>query len=130
MRKISLILKLLSTSSVALVAMLPASGHANLYSFTNADGEYVISQKPPADKNIQYAVLSDEGEFLRMVPGRRQNVPITHWRPWFIPNEPEPWEGNPYPDLPREREPVVSVDEVDAERASDTPSENGGKRDE
>ncbi len=87
---------------------------ANLYSYTNADGEYVVAQKPPKDKNIQYAVLSDEGEFIRMVPGRNQNVPITHWRPWFIPRDPEPWEGNPDPDFPREREPVVTVDEEES----------------
>jgi hypothetical protein len=124
------VLKLLLISSALLATTLPASSHANLYSFTNADGEYVVSQKPPADKNIQYAVLSDDGEFLRMVPGRRQNVPITHWRPWFIPEEPEPWEGNPYPDMPREREPVVSVDEVSAERADDAPPEKEENRDE
>ena len=103
-----------TTLGIALVGIAlcqPLTALANLYSFTNAEGEYVVSQKPPKDKNTQYAILSDEGEFIRMVPGRQQNVPITHWRPWFIPRDPEPWEGNPNPDVIREREPVVTVDE-------------------
>ena len=91
----------------ALVAVQTA--HATLYSFTNAEGQYVVSQKPPADKSIQYAVLTDEGEFIRMVPGSGQQIPITHWRPWFIPKEPHPWDADP--EVMREREPIVTVDE-------------------
>jgi hypothetical protein len=101
----------LSLSILLSLSITSTSAWANLYSYTNAEGEYVVSQKPPKDKNMEYAILSDEGEFIRMVPGRSQNVPITHWRPWFIPREPEPWEGNPDPDIFREREPVVTVDE-------------------
>ena len=93
------------------VAHIPQTSWADLYSYTNAEGEYVISQKPPKNENTQYAVLTDEGEFIRMVEGRNQQVPITHWRPWFIPREDEPWEGNPNPDMPRERKGVVTVDE-------------------
>jgi hypothetical protein len=85
------------------------AAHATLYSYTNADGEYVVSQSPPADKNTQYAVLTDDGEFVRMVPGRNQEVPITHWRPWFIPKEPHPFDS--VPGAERDRAPVVTVDE-------------------
>ncbi len=93
------------------LAHVPQTAWADLYSYTNDNGEYVISQKPPKNKDIQYAVLTDEGEFIRMVEGRNQQIPITHWRPWFIPREDEPWEGNPNPAIPREREGVVTVDE-------------------
>ena len=96
------------------IGYVPHTSWADLYSYTNAEGEYVISQKPPKNNDIQYAVLTDEGEFIRMVEGRNQQVPITHWRPWFIPREDEPWEGNPYPEMPREREGVVTVDEEGA----------------
>ena len=97
----------LATLAVALISLAPAA-NAVLYSYTNADGEYVVSQTRPQDKDTQYAVLSDEGEFIRSVPGRNQQVPITHWRPWFIPKEPHPWDGEPET---RDREPVVTVDE-------------------
>lgn len=93
--------------------VLTAPAHAVLYSFTNEAGEYVVSQKRPSDKDTQYAVLSDEGEFIRSVPGRNQRVPVTHWRPWFIPKEPHPWDGEP--EIPREQEPVVTVDEESGE---------------
>ena len=90
-------------------AVLAIPAGATLYSFTNAEGQDVVSQKPPKDRNIQYAVLSDDGEFIRMVHGRDQQVPITHWRPWFIPKDPDPLDGDP--ELIREREPVITVEE-------------------
>jgi hypothetical protein len=94
--------------------VLSAPAHAVLYSYTNADGEYVVSQTRPVDKNTQYAVLTDEGEFIRLVRGNNQRLPVTHWRPWFIPKEPHPWDGPA--DSPSEREPVVTVDEESGEQ--------------
>ena len=93
----------------ALLFVLAAPANAVVYSFTNADGQYVVSQKPPKNKNIQYAVLSDEGEFIRSVPGRKQQIPISHWRPWYLPKEPHEFDGDP--NLIRDREPIVTVDE-------------------
>ena len=94
--------------AIFLLALAP-NAVAVLYSYTNADGEYVVSQQRPDDKNTEYAVLSDDGEFIRMVPGRNQRMPVTHWRPWFIPKEPHPWDADPLDNL--EREPVVTVEE-------------------
>jgi hypothetical protein len=87
------------------------NGYAEVYSYTNADGDYVVSQSKPKDHTISYAVLSDEGEFIRMVEGRGKQVPITHWRPFFLPKEPDPMDG---PQLPIEdKEPVVNIDEIE-----------------
>lgn len=95
-----------------LLCLVAGPAYAALYSFTNAEGQYVVSQEPPKDNNVQYAVLTDEGEFIRMVPGRNQQIPITHWRPWFIPKEPHPWDGDPA--ATSEREGVVTVEEESA----------------
>lgn len=95
----------------AALVVLAAPAHAVLYSYTNADGEYVVSQKRPKDKNTQYAVLSDDGEFIRLVPGENERLPVTHWRPWFIPKEPHPWDPDPVEI--QEREPVVTVEEAE-----------------
>lgn len=94
--------------AISLFALAP-NADAVLYSYTNADGEYVVSQKRPENKNTEYAVLSDDGEFIRMVPGRDQRMPVTHWRPWFIPKEPHPWDAAPHDSS--DREPVVTVEE-------------------
>ena len=85
---------------------------AGLIGFTPSDQLLLCTtswQKPPKNKNIQYAVLSDEGEFIRSVPGRKQQIPISHWRPWYLPKEPHEFDGDP--DLMRDREPIVTVDE-------------------
>ncbi|XOV85050.1 MAG: hypothetical protein ACFHXK_07970 [bacterium] len=87
--------------------------HADIYAYTNKDGDYIVSQNKPKDRNLSYAVLTDEGEFIRMVEGHRENVPITHWRPFFLPKEPHPFDG---PEMqPRERQPSVEVEEVENE---------------
>jgi len=87
------------------------SGHADIYSYTNEDGDYIVSQTRPESPDISYAVLTDEGEFIRMVEGRGKQVPITHWRPFFLPKEPHPFDG---PNVEtEEQEPMISIDEVE-----------------
>ncbi len=87
---------------------LPAS--ARLYSYVNEEGDYVVSQKKP--KNVdEYAVLTDEGEFIRLVKRKRDDIPITHWRPWYMPNEPDPI--NPVEPGLEQRTPEVLIEEVD-----------------
>ena len=93
----------------AVLFVFAAPAKAVVYSFTNTDGQYVVSQKPPKNKNIQYAVLSDEGKFIRSVPSRQQQIPITHWRPWYLPKEPHEFDADP--NLIRERVPTVTVEE-------------------
>ena len=84
---------------------------AEVYSYANEDGDYVISKSKPKNPNISYAILSDDGEFIRMVEGRGKQIPITHWRPFFLPKEPHPYDGQPPEQV--EQEPVVTIDEVD-----------------
>ena len=87
---------------------LPVS--ARLYSYVNEEGDYVVSKKRP--KNVdEYAVLTDEGEFIRLVKRKRDDVPITHWRPWYMPNEPDPI--NPVEPGLEQRTPEVLIEEVD-----------------
>ena len=101
---------LLAGSLIGLLAGA-ANGYAEVYSYTNAEGDYVVSQSKPKDRTISYAVLTDEGEFIRMVEGRGKQVPITHWRPFFLPKEPHPFDG---PNVESEQqEPVISIDEVE-----------------
>ena len=97
----------------AVLMCLSALANAEIYSYTNSDGDYIVSQKKPKDREISYAVLTDDGEFIRMVEGRKQ-VPITHWRPFFLPKEPHPYDGPQDIEL-REREPDVRIDEIEQE---------------
>jgi len=93
--------------AAVLLALTPAV-HAKVYAYVNEHGDYVITQKKP-DKSVrEYAVLTDDGEFVRLVRAREPNVPITHWRPWFIPRDPEATDA---PEI-RERTGVVEIDEV------------------
>ncbi len=90
---------------------LAPSTNAEIYAYTNKDGDYIVSQQKPKDRDISYAILTDEGDFVRMIEGRRENVPITHWRPFFLPKEPDPFDG---PTIePSERRPSVEIDEVE-----------------
>lgn len=92
-----------------LLLLTSLSVKADIYSYNNTDGDYIVTQKKPTDPDITYAVLSEEGDFIRMVTGRNQQIPVGHWRPFWMPREPHPLEGDP--DLIREREPVVIIEE-------------------
>ena len=93
---------------LSLLAVTPQA-LASLYSYQNEAGDYVISQTKP--KGVaEYAVLTDDGEFVRLVR-KQENVPISHWRPWYLPREPDPFKG---PDIDlREQAPSVEVEEID-----------------
>ena len=88
---------------------------ANLYAYVNADGDYVVTRNRPSGI-AEYAVLTDDGEFLReVITGNA--VPITHWRPWFIPKEPHPFDG---PDelFVEPKEPDIQIEEVDPDEGA------------
>ena len=85
---------------------------AEIYAYTNSDGDYIVSQTKPTDRNLSYAVLTDDGEFVRMVEGKNKRVPISHWRPFFMPKEPHPLDGREIEF--EEREPNVEIEEVDS----------------
>jgi hypothetical protein len=88
---------------------LGSSPMADVYSYMNDDGDYVISKERPEGSG-EYAVLSDEGEFIELIRRPELNVPITHWRPWYLPAEPNPLDP-PTPEGPAE--PNVIIEEVD-----------------
>ncbi len=95
---------------LALASIIPAPAAARLYSYVNEEGDYVVSKKKP--KNVdEYAILTDEGEFIRLVKRKRDDVPVTHWRPWYMPNEPDPI--NPVDPNLDPRTPEVLIEEVD-----------------
>lgn len=94
----------------ASVTLLPAGAKADVYAYVNDDGDYVVSRDNPGDSVAEYAVLTDDGEFLRLVRPRDLDVPITHWRPWFLPREPDPFDADP--DAIREREGTVEIEEL------------------
>ena len=91
-----------------LLSSMPALGE--LYSYTNADGDYVVTRTKPTGVT-EYAVISDDGEFVRLVHQSEGRIPISHWRPWFIPKEPHPFDYQP--DLEAdEPTPVVTIEEA------------------
>ncbi len=99
--------------------LLPAAAGADVYAYVNDDGDYVVSRDNPGDSVAEYAVLTDDGEFLRLVRPRDLDVPVTHWRPWFLPRQPDPFDADPE-SLPRS--------ECQQGRRA-RPGEGGGSRD-
>lgn len=89
------------------------SACADVYAYVNDDGDYVVTPDEPGRSVDEYAVLTDEGEFIRLVRPRDAEVPITHWRPWFLPKDPDPYDADE--DAYEEREGVVGIEEVDEE---------------
>lgn len=102
----------LALSGAAALGGLAASpAAAEIYAYVNEDGDYVVTKDNPGKSVGEYAVLTDDGEFLRLVNPRDLDVPITHWRPWFLPREPDPFDADP--ELYEEREGTVGIEEVD-----------------
>ncbi|MEQ9450145.1 MAG: hypothetical protein RJQ07_01055 [Pseudomonadales bacterium] len=106
-------MRYLLTTVLFSAALLSTNAEAEVYAYTNADGDYIVSQKKPANPDTSYAVLTDEGEFIRMVEGRKKQIPITHWRPFFLPKEPHPLDGVA-PDFD-DAEPDIGIEEVEPE---------------
>lgn len=102
-----------ATIAIAVMMLLSvvtaSTAQGEVYAYVDDNGDYVVTQRRPGKHIKEYAVLSDDGEFIRLVQPRDPNVPITHWRPWFIPKEPDPFDGDP--DIYREREGVVEIQE-------------------
>jgi hypothetical protein len=88
---------------------LAAPAAADVYSYMNEAGDYVITKERPKTAG-EYAVLTDDGEFIELIRPPVLNVPITHWRPWYLPAEPNPLDPIE-PDQPPE--PTVTIEEVD-----------------
>lgn len=100
-----------------LIASLTTPALANVYSYLNPEGDYVISQKRP-EGVAEYAVLTDNGELVELVGYTETSaprsaialdVPITHWQPWFLPKQANPFVATKLDDLPV---PSVSIEEV------------------
>ncbi|MDZ7671006.1 MAG: anti-sigma factor domain-containing protein [Gammaproteobacteria bacterium] len=86
------------------------ASRADVYAYVNDNGDYVVTPDKPGRNVAEYAVLTDDGEFIRLVRPRDMDVPITHWRPWFLPKEPDPYDADP--ELYREREGTVGIEEL------------------
>ncbi len=105
-------LRQMRTIAIVLVLLIGPGVQGALYSYTNSDGNYVVSQHKPAQPDIEYAVLTDEGEFVRLVRSRTKQIPIGHWRPWYFPKEPHHLDG--IVEEGREPTPVVTVEEQES----------------
>ncbi len=92
----------------ALLTLAPWGAQAELYSFVNENGDYVISRDRPSSG--AYVVLSDDGEFIERVQSPVLDVPVSHWRPWYLPSEANPFMS-PEPEAPPE--PSVVIEEVE-----------------
>jgi hypothetical protein len=93
----------------AFAFVVAGAARAELYAYANEEGDYVITKMLPKGVN-EYAVLTDQGEFVKLVQENDIRAPVSHWRPWFLPKEPHPLDG-PSIDLPG-REPIVEIEEV------------------
>ncbi len=96
----------------ALSLLVAGGAYAQVFSYVDPNGDYVVSKTKPTDPNTEYAILSDDGEFVRLVKGRTARIPMSHWRPWFIPKESHPFDGVPQ-DINSERVPDVKIEEVE-----------------
>jgi len=85
-------MKQLTIGAGVLCILVNTAVFAEYYSYMNEASEYVITRERPKNLTVEYAVLTDGGEFIRSVQPKtvtkRQNIPIDHWRPWFMPREP------------------------------------------
>ncbi len=97
--------------AAVLLGLAAGPAAAEIYAYVNEDGDYVVTKDNPGKSVGEYAVLTDDGEFLRLVNPRDLDVPITHWRPWFLPREPDPFDADP--ELYEEREGTVGIEEVE-----------------
>jgi hypothetical protein len=105
---------LATVAALPCLALACGVAHGEVYAYVNDNGDYVVTQDHPGRTVGEYAVLTDDGRFLRLIRPPDMDVPISHWRPWFLPKEADPYDADP--DLYREREGVVDIEEVDAER--------------
>lgn len=105
-------MKLLVITAVAALGW-SAVIQADVYAYVNDNGDYIVTPDKPGRDVPEYAVLTDDGEFVRLVRPRELDVPITHWRPWFLPKEPDPYDGDP--DAYGEREGTVGIEELEDE---------------
>ncbi|MEZ5557819.1 MAG: hypothetical protein R3E86_04650 [Pseudomonadales bacterium] len=94
---------------ILLASLTPQTLSARVYAYVNEDGDYVISQKRPKIP-VEYAILTDDGEFIRLVPAPQPPVPVTHWKPWFMPRQPDPLDAKPQ--IWDDAEPQVEIEEV------------------
>lgn len=95
-------------SALVVAVTFAAPVQADLYSYVNKDGDYVISKLRPTSG--EYVVLSDHGEFVERVQSPALDVPVSHWRPWYLPSEPNPFVDTE-PDAPPV--PHVVIEETD-----------------
>ena len=91
--------------------ILATSVSAELFSFTNEQGQYLVSKTKPRNPGVEYAVLRNDGEFVHLVRGTAADG-SDHWRPWYVPKEPRHLYAPPL-EIGL-RIPVVSVIEVAA----------------
>ena len=96
---------------ISLLLTLPvaAPAVADVYSYVNEDGDYVVSKRRP-EHAAEYAVLTDQGEFVTLVRPLALDVPVSHWRPWYLPEQPNPFRGPAPLEGPQ---PTVIIEEVD-----------------
>lgn len=99
--------------AAALLVAAPL-GQAEVYAYVNDHGDYVVTPKVPGKDVAEYAVLTDDGEFLRLIRPGNTEVPVTHWRPWFLPRQPDPFDADE--GIYDEREGTVGVEELESDR--------------
>jgi hypothetical protein len=110
--------KPITALSVFLALSVAGPASADVYSYMNEDGDYVVSKQRPQAAG-EYAVLTDDGKFIELVRPPTLRVPITHWRPWYLPREPNPLDPIEPDTLPEPKVIIEEVDQADGQRRSE-----------
>ena len=73
-----------------------------------------FEQWADTDMERSYSTPARVGADGKAVPIDTKAMPVTHWRPWFVPRTPHPFDGTPPSREPSERKAKVVIKAVAA----------------
>ena len=73
-----------------------------------------FEQWADTDMERSYSTPTRVGADGKAVPIDTKAMPVTHWRPWFVPRTPHPFDGTPPSREPSERKAKVVIKAVAA----------------
>ena len=79
------------TGLAATTVALLASGSA----LADSRMQSQFEQWAASDMERSYSTPSRVNADGKAVPIDTKNIPVTHWRPWFVPRTPHPFDGTP-----------------------------------
>ena len=96
----------LAAATVALLASASALADSRMQSS--------FEQWAATDMERSYSAPTRVNADGKAVPLDTKTIPVTHWRPWFVPRTPHPFDGAPANREPGERKAKVVIKAVAA----------------